>query len=66
MLSKSHSLAFQLLDLAEQAPLSCHLIILKIACIYWFGALQFEIALNHDDPLNPHFLLISLEAFSKL
>ena len=41
---------------AEQAPSSCHLVILKITCVYWFGALPFEIALHLDEPIKPSFL----------
>ena len=53
ILTKSHRLAFKPFG---QAVPSYHLAILKIACIYWSGALPFEIAWNLDEPIEPSFL----------
>ena len=49
-------------------PLSCHLVILKIACVYCLGALPFEIAItmNHYESLWTHWTLISSLSLLKL
>ena len=53
MLSKSHRFVFQ--PYSRAVP-SCHLAILKNACVYWLGALTFEIAWNHNEPIEPYDL----------